>query len=302
MTIQNWKKIGLFLRPNKRNKWNISHCMVPTALKLSKNSYRIFYATRNKKNQSVITYADIKIEKNIKVINKSKNISLNTGKLGAFDDNGVLPSCVIKHKNKYLMYYIGWQPRVTTSYSLVAGLSVSTDGKNFKRFSQSQILHTNSQEPFSILTAPFVIKLKKYFFMWYVSCVQWNSSDYPRYNIKTAKSLDGYKWTQSGKSCLNLKKNERALARPYVLYESGKFRMWYSYEKKIGSYKIGYAESQDGFNWKRLDKKININYTSKYEKKMREYPCIIKNKKNYFMLYNGDNYGKQGVLLAKLEK
>ena len=31
--------------------------------------------------------------------------------------------------------------------------------------------------------------------------------------------------------------------------------MWYSYEKKVGHYKIGYAESLNGKNWKRLDNK-----------------------------------------------
>ena len=77
--------------------------------------------------------------------------------------------------------------------------------------------------------------------------------------------------------------------------------MWYSYEKKIGTYKIGYAESFNGINWKRLDYKIKFNFKSKYEEKMREYPCLISNNKKLFILYNGDNYGKEGILLGKFK-
>ena len=102
--------------------------------------------------------------------------------------------------------------------------------------------------------------------------------------------------------CLKLKKNERALARQFVLFEKNKFCMWYSYEKKVGSYKIGYAESKNGINWKRLDNNIKINTSSKYEINMREYPCIISVKNKKYILYNGDDYGKKGILLAELEK
>ena len=76
--------------------------------------------------------------------------------------------------------------------------------------------------------------------------------------------------------------------------------MWYSYERKIGNYKIGYATSNNGIKWVRQDKKINLNYKSKYELNMREYPALIEIKNKLFMFYNGDNYGKEGVLFSEL--
>ena len=71
--------------------------------------------------------------------------------------------------------------------------------------------------------------------------------------------------------------------------------------KKVGSYKIGYAESSNGVNWKRLDSKININFKSNYEEQMREYPSLISIKNKLYMFYNGDQYGKDGILLAELK-
>ena len=46
--------------------------------------------------------------------------------------------------------------------------------------------------------------------MWYVSCNEWIRPDYPKYDIKTAYSSDGIRWSQTGKACIKLKRGERA--------------------------------------------------------------------------------------------
>ena len=66
--------------------------------------------------------------------------------------------------------------------------------------------------------------------------------------------------------------------------------MIFSYKGK--NYKLGYAESLDGLNWKRNDKIINFPLSKKsFDNKMSEYAIIIKIKSKYHMLYNGNNYG-----------
>jgi hypothetical protein len=173
---QYWKKKGLIIKPKKFFSWNRTHCMIPTPIYLGGDNYRIFFGTRNYNNQSSITYAEISLGKKVAVLKYFKKQSLIKGKLGAFDDNGVLPSCIIREKGFYLMYYIGWKPQITTRYSLIAGLAISKNGKIFKRYSESPILNTNQNEPYSILTAPFVIKIRKNkWFMWYVSCKYWKN-------------------------------------------------------------------------------------------------------------------------------
>jgi hypothetical protein len=132
----------------------------------------------------------------------------------------------------------------------------------------------------------------------------WKKKDLPIYDVKYSISKDGLNWIQTGRTCINLKKNERAIARPYVIYKNKVFRMWYSYEKKVGTYKIGYAESKDGIKWKRKDNKI-IFYnkkSSKTDSQMKEYSAIIEHKSRFYMFYNGNNYGKFGIELAQLTK
>ena len=73
------------------------------------------------------------------------------------------------------------------------------------------------------------------------------------------------------------------------------------YEKKVSGYRIGYAESINGVNWIRKDKKIKFINNLVGENKMRAYPNIVKLKGDTFMLYNGNNYGEEGIFCAKLE-
>lgn len=302
---QYWKKKGLIIKPKKFFSWDRTHCMIPTPIYLGGDNYRIFFGTRNYNNQSSITYAEISLGKKVAVLKYFKKQSLIKGKLGAFDDNGVLPSCIIREKSFYLMYYIGWKPQITTRYSLIAGLAISKNGKIFKRYSESPILNTNQNEPYSILTAPFVIKIRKNkWFMWYVSCKYWKNKDFPVYDIKYSTSKDGLNWVQKQQTCINLKTGERAIARPYVIYKNKIFRMWYSYEKKVGTYKIGYAVSKDGVKWKRHDNRIKFinEKVSKTDSEMKEYSSIVEHNERIFMFYNGNNYGKFGIECAELIK
>ena len=96
--MQIWKSLGLVFGLKKINlSWMKSHAMLPVVLKLKKNQVRIFFGTRNQKNISSVGYVDLKYkQEKFKVVNFSKNPDLEPGSLVCFDDNGVVPSCIIK--------------------------------------------------------------------------------------------------------------------------------------------------------------------------------------------------------------
>ena len=92
-----FKSLGNIFKLKKKYNWSLTHCMIPTAIKLKKNKIRIFFGSRNKKNISSIGFVDLKYDKNnFEVIKQSNKPVLSPGLLGSFDDNGVLPSCIIK--------------------------------------------------------------------------------------------------------------------------------------------------------------------------------------------------------------
>ena len=300
----NWQKLGLIIRPSDyKLKWWKTYGMDPSPLKLKDSIYRVFFCGRNLKNQSLIGSFDIDLSKPKKILNVSKKPLLGLGTLGAFDDNGVTASCPIRINNKKIfLYYIGWKPKSTTRYSLMTGLAISNNnGKTFKRYSKAPILKLTNREPYSILTAPYVLKVSnKKWLMWYVSCEEWVNENYPRYNIKLATSLNGIDWEQNGLVSIKLEKGERAIARPCVIKEKKIYKMWYCFETVVGKYRMGYAESKNGIKWTRKDKKIlfPLGKKNEFDSDMTAYPYVVKYKNKKFMFYNGNLYGKDGIGLA----
>ena len=114
-----------------------------------------------------------------------------------------------------------WKPKSTTMYSLMTGLAISKDsGKSFKRFSKAPILKLTDKEPYSILTAPYVLKKGNRWLMWYVSCNEWKNENFPLYDIKFASSKDGLNWSQDGKVSIKLKKGESTTFKHRIIVAS----------------------------------------------------------------------------------
>ena len=294
-----WKKLGLFIEPQRDKWWSLTHAMIPTPDSLGDGKFRIYYSGRNSKNQSHIAWADVNLNEPIHVIEHSPGPVLMPGKLGCFDDNGVTPSCIINlPNNEKALYYIGWNPGSTVRMHLFGGLALSIDGgKTFQRWSEAPILERTRADPY-LNTAPWVIHDGEGYRIYYVSGHEWVNKDLPRYNIKTGYSTDGKTWLREGHVCIDfIDEKENALARPYVILEDGLWRMWFGY--KSTHYRIGYAESKDGINWNRMDKNVGIDVSSnEFDSEMMEYAAVVKHNGRYFMFYNGNNYGFQGIGLA----
>ncbi len=91
--------------------------------------------------------------------------------------------------------------------------------------------------------------------------------------------------------------------RPYVIKESGVFKMWYSIRTLSKRYRIGYAESIDGKQWMRKDHKVGIDVSETgWDTEMICCSCIQKTKYGEYMFYNGNNYGETGFGVAVREK
>jgi hypothetical protein len=170
------------------------------------------------------------------------------------------------------------------------------------------VLFSNETDPYSTF-APYILRDDGKWKIWYVSLIKWTEEDGKLkhyYNIRYAESEDGINFKREGIVCIDFKNEfEYAIARPFVLKEKGIYKMWYSYRegKEINTYRIGYAESEDGKKWIRLDEKINLDLSeSGWDSEMIEYSYLYDFKGKRFMLYNGNSYGKTGLGLAVLEE
>jgi len=238
--------------------------MMPTADHLWGDIWRIYFSGRDNNNRSLVGFFTIDLNNPEKILEVSEKPALGVGELGCFDDNGVTPASIISLSDRKLLYYCGWKPRGTTRFGLTPGLAESKDGGlSFTRVSRAPILRQTDREPLTILTAPFVMADREQWHMWYVSGVKWLNPDLPQYDIKYAKSLDGINWEQTGKVCIELRKDqENALGRPCVIKNNETYRMWYSFKGRGNTYRIGYAESGDGIEWERLDHLSGIDVSN----------------------------------------
>ena len=304
-----WIKKGLIFKPDHNFPWMISHASIPVIDSIGDGKLRIYFSSRDSQGRSRPSYIEVDDSNPSRIVYIHDRPILPLGELGTFDDNGIMPSWIVSDKGTKYLYYIAWNPQVTVSYRLAIGLAISTDGgKTFEKYSDGPICDRDVSEPF-FNTAPCVLKDGDRWRMWYVSCTGWrliNDRQEPLYNIKYAESKDGIHWRRSGKIIIPLRgKNEYALSKPFVRKENSVYKMWYSYRagKKSKTYRIGYAESNDGVKWKRKDNKSGIDVSTKgWDSKMICYPFVFSYGKNKYMLYNGNSYGKTGFGLAILEK
>ncbi len=299
-----WKKLGRIIVPDSSLFWNRTHTMMPTPMHVEGSHYRVFFSGRDDRNVSHIGWGLLDITRPDKILEISREPVLSPGELGCFDDNGVTPSCVVNIGDREYLYYVGWKPRCTTRFGVVAGLAESMDGGlTFRRVSRAPILRRTDLEPFGIMTAPCIIRERTLFRMWYVSGTGWENPDLPRYNIKYAESADGVAWNQLGRVAIESRDDrESALGRPCVVRDGGIYRMWYSHKDAGAAYSLGYAESEDGLDWIRMDDAAGISRSEAgWDSEMIEYGFVFRHAGASFMLYNGNDYGQNGAGLAVLE-
>ena len=304
----NWQKKGLIYAPSGNLWWAKKYAMLPTAEILSEDIIRIYFASLDDNLYGRIGYIDLDAENPTRILDASSEPILDIGELGTFDDSGVNPSCVLVVGGKKYLYYIGWQRAERVPYMLFAGLAVSDDnGKNFTKHSRVPILDRTPDEPFS-RAAPFVLSENGALKMWYWSCLNWTNDDgFVHYNnvIRYLESKDGATWTGTGDICVAPDlSDDYSIGRPWVIKDSNVYRMWYSIRSTSAKtpYRIGYAESPDGLNWRRKDDEAGISTShSGWDSEMVCYPCVVDAKGKRYMFYNGNRHGSTGFGYAVLE-
>ncbi|WP_340119474.1 methyltransferase domain-containing protein [Pelagibius sp. 7325] len=76
--------------------------------------------------------------------------------------------------------------------------------------------------------------------------------------------------------------DEIALARPFVLHDEGRYKMWFAH--KGSAYTLGHAESEDGVHWQRDDSFAGLALSpGTWDGDMVEYAAVASHDGRYFM-------------------
>jgi hypothetical protein len=311
-----WKRCGLIYSPGAQadREWAVSHAQCPTPDRVSEAVLRIYFGTRDAANRTRPSFIDVDPNRPEHIEYVHDQPVLELGELGCFDDAGVLPFCLVNLDNVKLLYYAGCNTSTTVPYRMSIGVAVSEDGGyTFRRLRQGPILDRTLDEP-HFCSTPFVIRTGSEWSMWYLSCIGWRSiggRPEPQYHVKLARSQDGLQWSRDGSIAIAIEHAAEAIARPWVFPAANRWRMWYCHRSldgyrtdKESSYRIGYAESaDDGANWVRQDQSGGLGPSAEgWDCEMTAYPAVYEQSGRFYLLHNGNGFGRGGFGYAVCEE
>jgi len=314
-----WKKLGKIFDPTEHKLPNrcVEFAQSPQTLVLD-DCVRVFFSTRERditgKYLSHVAYADFSRDMKC-LLGVSTRTVLPLGGLGCFDEHGIFPINVLRDGEKVLAYTTGWNRKLSVSADASIGLAISLDdGLTFQRQGAGPLLSASLYEPFLVADA-FVRRYDDTFHMWYIFGTKWDKfteADPPDrvYKIAHATSPDGINWCRDGQQIITDRLNaDECQALPTVIYVCGVYHMYFCYRQSYGfrqdfsrAYRIGYARSIDLEHWERDDSLAGIDVSADgWDSQMQCYPHVFECDGKIYLIYNGNEFGRQGFGLALLE-
>jgi len=314
-----WNRRGLIFDP-KQVSWDIKfegYAQSPQALVFD-DFVRVYFATRTSDESgkfiSHIRYVDFTLDFN-QILDHSHHVVVPRAKVGCFDEHGIFPINVIRVGDKVFGYTNGWSRRRSVSVETGIGFLISHDqGRTFERLDDGPILSSTIKEPF-LVGDPFVAKVEDRFHMWYIFGEKWklfagNGAPERIYKIADAVSSDGIKWEKCNRRLIkDFLGPDECQALPSVSYFDGAYHMFFCYRQAYdfrgntkNSYRIGYAQSKDLEHWNRDDDSAGLSLSPEgWDSQMMCYPNVFQIDGKVHLLYNGNEFGRQGFGLATLQ-
>ncbi len=298
-----WEKLGRLIKPDPAISWMQTFTGPSFAVHKEGSLYDVYVTGRDDKNRSLIGKVEIDLTRPSKAQKIDSKPIFECGELGCFDENGVSYPVIVETEGERYMYYVGWMPTVLTPFQNFTGLAKASKGSDlFTRVSRAPILGRTNAEPFSSGSV-YVLKEDDVWKIWYTSFLKWGEPGEHKhyYVIKYAESENGINWNRDGHICINIEdESEYAIGKPSVIKIGEIYHMWYVYRGE--EYRIGYAHSEDGINWIRRDDLAGIDISDYgWDSKAISYPHVFRHDDYLYMLYCGNEYGREGLGLARMK-
>ena len=313
-----WKKLGRVFVPGEvaGRDWLKEFAQAPATL-IFDRFVRVYFSCRppadaNGQYVSYSAYVDLDRRDLFSIVDISERPILALGGLGEFDEFGVYPVSVARNGDEVRAYYGGWTRCESVPFNVAIGLATSNDGgKTFERVGCGPVLSYTPDEPF-VLSGPKIRRFDGTWYLWYIAGRKWKLVEgraEPVYKIRMATSPDGVVWSKTNRDLIESRLEEdEAQASPDVVYANGKYHMFFCYRysshyrgKEFG-YRIGYASSDNLFDWVRDDSKAGIDVAAEgWDSEMISYPHVFELDGRTYMAYLGNEVGRHGFGLAELD-
>lgn len=316
-----WAKLGQIFQPTRHRLPNgcKEFAQSPQALVLD-DRVRIYFSTRVSDTDGMflshVAFVDFDLKLQ-RIVGVAEDPVIGLGALGCFDEHGIFPMNAVRHGDRIFAYTCGWSRRTSVPIETSIGLAVSNDnGLTFQRTGDGPILTSSLHEPF-LVGDPFVTFFGDTWHMWYIFGVRWMDKNGVEtgparvYKIGHATSADGINWVRTGRQLITDSLNaDECQALPTVIRIDGRFHMYFCYREATDfrknssrGYRLGYAYSDDLEQWTRDDDGAGIGLSEEgWDSEMMCYPHIFRCDGEVYLLYNGNEFGRYGFGVARLER
>jgi predicted GH43/DUF377 family glycosyl hydrolase len=314
-----WQKLGKVFDPttmNESRSWLQEFAQAPATL-IFDDFVRVYFSCRppadeNGQYSSYSAYVDLDRKDLTKIINVADQPILKLGGTGEFDEFGTYPVSIIRTRQDIRAYYAGWTRCESVPFNTAIGVAASSDqGATFEKLGSGPVIPYSPDEPF-VMSGPKIRWFNDRFYLFYIAGRKWvldQDRPEPVYKIRMAVSEDGLDWRKHGEDLIESRiEEDEAQASPDVIFSGGKYHMFFCYRYSKGyrshekGYRIGYAVSDDLITWNRCDDLLGLSVSdSGWDSEMISYPHVFELDGSIYMLYLGNQVGRYGFGLAKLE-
>lgn len=314
-----WIKLGQLFDPASvadRPDWMREFAQAPSTLVMD-HAVRVYFSCRpgpdaNGQYVSHAAYVDLDRANLFTRLGLSVKPVLALGTLGTFDEFGTYPTSVVRNGDEIWAYYGGWTRCVSVPFDVAIGRAVSRDGGvTFEKQGRGPTLGPGVDEPF-VISGPKIRRFGDRWFLWYIAGIKWLATGgraEPVYRIRMATSEDGITWRRQNRELIPPRlEAEECQASPDVFEANGQFHMFFCYRYSLDyrnrerGYRIGYASSPDLEHWTRDDDKAGIDVSAEgWDSEMVSYPHVFALDGATYMMYLGNQVGRTGFGLARLE-
>ena len=287
--METWKVIKEYNIKDFSHVWmNTTHLQHPTITPFGTGSINILVGVRDAENRSRIRRFSIDKKFNISSIEREPLLEL--GGLGTFDEYGQIPSCIEIGPTANRLWYIGIT-RGTVPYKNSIGTARIEKFEDYKyKRNNSPIISQSNNIPY-FATSPWFQSRDSLLFVTGTGYIEEEGNLDSQYALAIADYHSRKCIVDTSDLRVMLLPDEhRAIARP-VTYKD---RLYFSARSNKHDYSIkvllnGQWESQNDVVFEGLPDSA---------KEMQCYPMPFEFDGKDYMLFNGNNYGKNSLLLA----
>ena len=167
-----WKKIGQIFCASGQNEWMVTGGRTPVPLHLEKDRYRIYFGAYDQIGRGRIFSLELDLHTPQNISNLVTQPIVDLGATGFFDDNGIIPSDVLRVGNEVYLYTIGFSVKNRILFDAATGLAISGDGGLSFLKLNGPVIDRGVDDP-CFAASPTVMNEGSCWRMWYVSWDHW---------------------------------------------------------------------------------------------------------------------------------